>query len=60
MKVSVCEKCKYCKKYTWSSSYKPANYHIIGMSHRYAYCELNKKRCLEVKKGECGLEFNNK
>lgn len=49
MKVRECEKCKYYKRKRWSHYYKPNNYHGIGMSHAYGYCEKCKKRCLEVK-----------
>lgn len=50
MRVSDCKKCQHCKRYVWSHSYLPANYHAIGMSHAYHKCELAKKRCLEVKR----------
>lgn len=50
MKVSNCKNCKYCKRYAWSSSYKPAGYHRVGVSHVYRFCEKHNKRCLEVKK----------
>ena len=50
MKVKNCEKCKYYKYKKWTSSYKPANYHIIGLSHKYAYCEKYGTRCLNVNK----------
>lgn len=51
MKVSICEKCKYCKRRSWRTYYKPFNYHAVGISHVYAYCEKYKERCLKVK--EC-------
>lgn len=50
MKVSKCEKCAHYRRKTWSTEYTPANYHRIGVTHAYAYCEKHKKRCLEVKK----------
>lgn len=50
MKVSVCEKCQHCKRYVWSHSYLPSNYHAIGMSHAYHKCELENKRCLDMKR----------
>ena len=50
MKVSECEKCKHCKTGKWSTYYKPNGYHAIGISHRYRYCSLHEKRCLDVKK----------
>lgn len=49
MRVKDCKGCRYCQRKVWSSSYKPANYHAIGVSHAYHYCELNEERCLEVK-----------
>lgn len=49
MKVSECYGCRYCERRVWSSSYKPANYHEVGVSHAYRYCTLNKARCLKVK-----------
>ena len=56
MKVSKCTKCSFCKKRKWSSYHDPANYHPIGMSHIYAYCDKYKERCLDVKNCE---EANN-
>ncbi len=50
MKVSQCRKCKYYKRKVWSTSYKPASYRKIGVSHAYGYCELCNQRCLEIKK----------
>lgn len=58
MKVSKCKKCFFCERRTWSSSYKPANYHEIGVSHAYRYCTIFEKRCLEIKEKEC-LSFLN-
>ncbi len=51
MKVSICEKCKHCRRRAWRTYYKPNNYHAIGISHAYAYCEKHKERCLKIK--EC-------
>ena len=44
MKVQDCKNCEYCKRKTWSTYYKPNNYHAIGVSHAYAYCDKYKKR----------------
>lgn len=52
MKVKDCKNCEYCRRKVWSTSYKPLNYHTIGVSHAYAYCDLKKARVLNVKK--CG------
>lgn len=49
MKVDYCKNCQHYKRKVWSSYYKPAGYHAIGVSHAYAYCERHKTRCLEVK-----------
>lgn len=49
MKVSYCRKCKYYKRCTWSSYYKPAGYHAIGVSHAYGFCTNYNKRCLQIK-----------
>ncbi|MCM1236794.1 MAG: hypothetical protein NC489_42500 [Ruminococcus flavefaciens] len=49
MKVKDCEKCEYCERRTGSDYYKPINYHAIGMSHAYAYCNKHKMRVLEVR-----------
>ena len=49
MKVKECRKCIHSKSYRWSSSYKPANYHCVGVSHVYLYCELHKDRCLNIR-----------
>lgn len=48
MKVFECKKCVHCERRTWSSSYKPKDYHEIGVSHAYRFCNKYKKRCLEV------------
>ncbi len=50
MKLSICEKCKYYDRRRWSSSYWPANYHRVGVSHAYGFCINYNKRCSEVKK----------
>lgn len=52
MKVKDCEKCKHYQRKTWSTSYKPAGYHAIGVTHAYGYCLLHKCRCLKVKNCE--------
>jgi hypothetical protein len=52
MKVSECKECKYYERRKYSTSYKPANYHTISVSHVYAYCKKHNKRCLKVKKCE--------
>ena len=49
MKVSNCQKCKHYRRRVWSSRHQPTNYHAIGMSHAYGYCEKHKTRCLQVK-----------
>ena len=56
MKVSICENCKHCKKKGWSSYYKPAGYHAIGVPHTYRFCELHKSRCLDIKHCEAQNE----
>jgi len=53
MKVSECEKCKAYERHTWTNSYKPANYHRVGVSHAYGYCRLVNMRCSEVKPYVC-------
>lgn len=60
MKVANCEKCPYCVKRGWSSYCQPAGYHAIGVPHTYRYCNLHKKRCLEVKKCEHQQEIVEK
>lgn len=50
MRVKDCQGCKHYKRICWSHSYQPINYHAIGMSHAYAYCEKHGCRCLEVKR----------
>ena len=54
MRVSVCEKCPEYKRKTWTTTYTPANYHKIGVTHAYAYCMFYEKRCSEVRR----CEFN--
>lgn len=48
MRVKDCQGCIYCKRYVWSHSYKPKDYHAIGMSHAFHWCEKYGMRCLEV------------
>lgn len=50
MKIKNCEECNHFKRKVWSTSYKPAGYHRIGVSHAYGWCELYEQRCLEIKK----------
>lgn len=52
MKVKECEKCEHYKRCRWSHSYYPNNYHAIGMSHAYGYCQKYSMRCSEIKKCE--------
>ena len=54
MKVRDCKKCQFCKRKVWSSTYKPAGYHTIGVSHAYAFCEKHKERVLTIKHCEEG------
>ena len=49
MRVKDCNGCEHCKRKVWSDYYKPTNYHAIGMSHAYAYCEKYKERVLNIK-----------
>lgn len=58
MKVSDCRQCKFCTRRTWSHYYKPNNYHAIGMSHAYAFCERYGKRAANVK--HCETVRNDK
>lgn len=53
MKVKKCTTCENCQSRRMVSSYKPANYHEVGMAHYYAFCKKAQKRCLEVKSKEC-------
>jgi len=53
MKVSACEKCNYYQRRTWVTSYVPANFHRIGVTHAYGYCKKYGKRCLEVQGKIC-------
>lgn len=52
MKVKDCKNCSLCIRKVWSSYHTPSNYHPIGMSHAYAFCDLHKKRVRDVKKCE--------
>jgi hypothetical protein len=53
MKVSICEKCPFYQRRTWSTYYEPKGYHAIGISHAYGYCKFARQRCLEVKPKIC-------
>lgn len=52
MRVKDCRKCRFHKRRTFSTYHIPLNYHAIGFSHAYGYCEKHKKRCSEVKRCE--------
>lgn len=54
MRVKDCKTCKYFKRRVWIQSYKPNNFHQIGITHAYAYCEKYKTRCLNLK--HCDFE----
>lgn len=49
MKVKYCEKCEHYKRKAWHTSYKPASYHRIGVTHAYGFCEKWDARCLVVR-----------
>lgn len=50
MKVKYCKKCKpHFERRKWSTTFKPAGYHEIGVSHVYAFCKKYDCKCLEVK-----------
>lgn len=53
MVVSKCEKCVCYERRTWTTDYKPANYHRIGVSHSYAFCKLFNQRCGDIKLFMC-------
>ena len=50
MKISDCMKCKHYQRKTWGSVFKPANYHNIGVTHAFGYCNKHQMRCLDIKK----------
>lgn len=50
MKIETCKKCQHYQRRVWSASYKPNNYHLIGVSHAYGFCLKNQCRCLNIKK----------
>ena len=52
MRVKDCANCTRCKRRTFSTYHVPKNYHPIGMTHAYAYCEKHRKRVAAVKKCE--------
>ena len=53
MKVSICQKCPHYKRKRWTHRHQSANYHAIGMTHAYGYCEEWGKRCSEVSNADC-------
>ena len=53
MKVADCRQCHHMRERRYSTYHEPRNYHPIGMSHVYAWCEACKLRCSEVKKRDC-------
>lgn len=50
MRVKNCNGCYNLTYKYWTSSYKPANYHTVGVCHKYAYCDAYKRRVSEVKR----------
>ena len=52
MRVRDCQKCQEYVRKVWSDYHIPRNYHPIGMSHAYGWCNKHKKRCLEVRRCE--------
>lgn len=61
MQVSKCCKCPFYHRKTWNSSYQPAGYHRVGMSHAYGFCSKHKQKCLEIKHcEENNGQINNK
>ena len=54
MRVKDCKNCEYCQRRTWSHTHEPKNFHTIGMTHAYAYCEKHRKRVSEVVRCEEG------
>ena len=53
MKVKNCTGCIFAKRQVRVIRYHPANYHTIGMTSYYMWCDLCHKRCSDVKKSEC-------
>ena len=49
MRVRDCEGCCYCRRKVWVQYYEPKNFHPIGFTHAYAYCEKHKKRVSQVR-----------
>ena len=49
MKVKSCKGCPYLRRYVWTEYYEPKNYHAVGFSHAYAFCEKYGKRVLSIK-----------
>ena len=58
MKVSECRSCPYHTERRWTTVYKPAHFHAIGVTHVYAYCKKYDKRCLEVGTSKCRQKNN--
>ena len=48
IKVTACKGCPHLRRRTWVQYYEPKNYHPIGFTHAYAYCEKHKKRVAQV------------
>ncbi len=53
MKVKNCDGCLFAKRCRHTIKYYPADYHAVGMTFYYMWCDLCKKRCVGVKKHEC-------
>lgn len=53
MKVKNCTSCVFAKRCRHIIKYYPRDYHAVGMTFYYMWCDLCKKRCADVKKQEC-------
>lgn len=53
MRISECKNCEFFKEKKYSITHYPANYHAVGFSYKYGFCEKKKNRCINVKKSEC-------
>lgn len=52
MRVKDCEKCKHCKRRTWTQYHVPKGSHAVGFTHAYSFCEKHQKRVRDVYKCE--------
>lgn len=50
MKREDCKSCEFFRERRWVQRYEPNNYHAIGMTHIYGWCDKYGERLVFIKK----------